>query len=149
MSVALERDHTYAMFDRIEQIEDVADTLTVTDPRRRKLESVVADELSGAAFVRPVIAADLLGLTEKTVRTWVREGVLLAQQERSRLLLDPVRLHEVRYLVRKLRAAGQNHRLLDEVYRQLADAAVLDRDDLQESMAQMRRGQGRVVRGAA
>lgn len=149
MSVALERDHVYALFERIEQIEDVAGTLTVTDPRRRTLESVVTGELSGAAFVRPVIAADLLGLTEKTVRTWVDEGVLVAQTERSRLLLDPVRLHEVRSLVRKLRAAGKNRRLLDEVHRQLVDTAVLDRADLQESMAQMRRRQGRAVRGAS
>jgi hypothetical protein len=35
--------------------------------------------------------------------------------------------------------------LLDEVYRRLSDTTLLDRDDLRASLAQMGRGEGRVV----
>lgn len=75
--------------------------------------------------------------------------MLTARTERPRLLLDAARLHDVLHLVGELRAAGQNRGLLEEVYRRLADAALLDRDDLAVSLEQMRRGEGRVVRGVA
>ena len=53
-----------------------------------------------------------------------------------------------RHLVGDLRRAGQKRGLLDEVFRRLADDALAERDDLAESLAQMRRGAGRVVRPA-
>ncbi len=149
MSVDVEHERTDALFTRIEQIEGVADTLPTADPRRRTLQAVVEDELAAANPVRPVIAASLLGLTEKTVRAWVDEGVLVARTTSPRLLLDPARLNEVRRVVRELQAAGKNRRLLDEVYRRLADAALRDRQDLQQAITEMRHGRGRIVRGAA
>ncbi len=149
MAVQVERDRVSALFSRVEQIEDVANTLAADDPRRRTLSIVVRQELSAAEAVRPVIAAALLELTEKTVRAWVQEGVLTARTERPRLLLDPSRLHDVWHLVRELKAAGRHRGLLDEVYHRLADAALLERGDLQASLEQMRRGEGRVVRGVA
>ena len=36
--------------------------------------------------------------------------------------------------------------LLDQVWRRLEDAALLGRDDLRDSLDQMRRGEGRVLR---
>jgi hypothetical protein len=54
----------------------------------------------------------------------------------------------VSHLVGDLRRAGQKRGLLDEVFRRLADDALAERDDLAESLAQMRRGAGRVVRPA-
>lgn len=147
MPVDVENDRVYALFSRVEQIEDVANTLPADDPRRHTLSVVVREELSAADPVRPIIAAGLLELTEKTVRAWVHQGILTARTERPRLLLDPARLHEVRRLVRELKAAGKNRGLLDEVYQRLADTALRDREDLQASLTQMRRGQGRVVRG--
>lgn len=149
MSVNVEQDRVYALFSRVEQIEDVADTLPADDPRRRTLAAVARQELSAADPVRPIIAAGLLELTEKTVRAWVSEGVLTARVERPRLLLDPGRLHDVLHLVRELKAAGKSRGLLDEVYRRLADAALLEREDLRVSLEQMRRGEGRVVRDGA
>ncbi len=149
MPVEVEQGRVAALFSRVEQIEDVANTLAADDPRRRTLSHVVRQELSAAEAVRPVIAAGLLELTEKTVRAWVHEGVLTARTERPRLLLDPARLHDVWHLVRELKAAGQHRGLLDEVYHRLADAALLEREDLQLGLEQMRRGEGRVVRGVA
>jgi hypothetical protein len=49
-------------------------------------------------------------------------------------------------LVSGLRAAGQDRDLLDQVWRRLEDATLLDRDDLRDSLGQMRRGEGRVLR---
>jgi len=148
VAVQVEQDRVAALFSRVEQIEDVANTLAADDPRRRTLSYVVRQELSAAEAVRPVIAAALLGLTEKTVRTWVHEGVLTARTERPRLLLDPSRLHDVWHLVRELEAAGQHRGLLEELYHRLADAALLEREDLQASLEQMRRGEGHQVAAA-
>jgi hypothetical protein len=62
------------------------------------------------------------------------------------LLLDLQSVHEVRHIVQDLRALGKDRDLLDEVWRRLSDAALLDRSDLGESIEQMRRGEGRVLR---
>ena len=92
---------------------------------------------------RPVIRAELLGVSEKTVRAWTQEGVLKqAAGPSSRILLDAERVHEVLRLVKDLRAAGKTVGLLDEVHRRLVDATWLDRGDLTESLEQMRRGEG-------
>jgi hypothetical protein len=96
--------------------------------------------------IRPVIAARLLGLSEKTVRAWTEAGVLTVAQRSPRLLLDVRSVHAVSHLVSELRAAGQNRDLLDQVWRRLEDAALLDRDDLRENLAQMRHGEGHVLR---
>jgi hypothetical protein len=55
-------------------------------------------------------------------------------------------VHAISHIIRELRSLGKDRDLLDEVWRRLADAALLERDDLQESIEQMRRGQGRVLR---
>ena len=80
--------------------------------------------------------------------TRAAEGVLTMHQHRPRLFLDADRLHRVSHLVADLRRAGRTRGLLDEVYRRLADDALAGRDDLAESLAEMRRGVGRVVRSA-
>jgi hypothetical protein len=146
MALAMEAEQTRQLLDRVETLEAVAATLARKDPRRAQLLRVVRDELAGAAPVRPVVAAEILQLTEKTVREWAAEGVLLVSQERPRLLLDADRLHQVSHLVADLRTAGKTRGLLDEVYRRLADDALARRDDLAESVRQMQRGEGRVVR---
>jgi hypothetical protein len=146
MTVATEARRTRSLLDRLNRVEQVAQTLPDNDPRRAVLLSTVEQALADADPVRPVVAADLLHFTEKTVREWAREGVLRVHQERPRLLLDAARLHEIARLVHDLRQAGRSRGLLDEVHRRLADWALLDREDLTESLEQMRLGQGRVVR---
>ena len=47
---------------------------------------------------------------------------------------------------RDLRALGRDRDLLDAVWRRLSDAALLERPDLGESIEQMRRGEGQVLR---
>ncbi|MFD1151021.1 hypothetical protein [Saccharothrix hoggarensis] len=146
MSVATEAARIRDLFDQIEEIEEVASSLSEDDERRRKLHGVVAKALRTAPPVRPVVAGELLELTEKTVKAWAREGVLAIHSQEPRMLLDAVRLHEVLHVVSDLRRAGKNRALLDEVHRRLSDSALLDRDDLATSLEQMHRGEGRVVR---
>lgn len=146
MSVATERHRIQELFAQVEGIEAVAGTLARKDERRGRLLEIAESLVVTAGAIRPVIAASLLGLSDKTVRTWTEEGVLTAAGQGPNLTLDPSRVHEVMHLVRDLRAAGHDRNLLDAVWHRLSDQALLDRDDLRESIDQMRRGEGRVVR---
>lgn len=148
MSVATEAAQIRDLFETIEEIESVASSLAEDDERRRRLDGVVARTLRQAPPVRPVVAGELLDLTEKTVKAWAREGVLAIHSQEPRMLLDTVRLHEVLHLVADLRRAGKTRGLLDEVHRRLSDQSLLDRADLATSLDEMRSGRGRVVRTA-
>ncbi|MFC6089241.1 hypothetical protein [Saccharothrix lopnurensis] len=123
MSVATEAARIRDLFEQVQEIEEVASSLSEDDERRLKLNGVVAKALRGAPPVRPVVAGELLALTEKTVKAWAREGVLAVHSREPRLLLDPTRLHEVLHVVADLRRAGRARGLLDEVHRRLGDQA--------------------------
>ena len=145
-AVAAETTRAVELMERVETLESVARSLPERDDRRSRLLRLVEKDLATAAPRRPRVAAQLLALSEKTVRAWVEAGVLLAADTNSpRLLLDVERVHDVLHLVSDLRAAGANAGLLDEVHRRLADASWLDRADLAESLEQMRRGEGHVI----
>jgi hypothetical protein len=146
MTIAVEEKRLRSLFERVEVVEDVARTLPEDDERRARLLAVSDSALAEEGTIRPVIAARLLGLSEKTVRAWAAAGVLTVTQRSPRLLLDVRSVHAVRHLVSELRAVGQDRDLLDQVWRRLEDAALLDREDLRESLDQMRRGEGRVLR---
>jgi len=141
--VAYESGQASDLIARVEMLERIAESLPAEDDRRLALLGLVEKDLASAPPLRPRIAAELLGLSEKTVRAWTEEGVLKpAAGPSSRLLLDVERVHDVLRLVNDLRAAGKTHGLLDEVHRRLVDATWLDREDLTESLEQMRRGEG-------
>jgi hypothetical protein len=146
MSIAIEEKRIRGAFDRAEAVEDVARTLPEDDERRARLLAVSTATLSDGGAIRPVIAARLLGLSEKTVWAWAAQGAIAVAQRKPRLLLDPQSVHLVSHIVRELREHGKDRDLLDEVWRQLNDSALLERADLRESIEQMRRGQGRVLR---
>jgi DNA-binding transcriptional MerR regulator len=146
MTIAVEEKRVRSLFERVEAVEEVAETLADGDERRSKLLAVSNAALAEEGTIRPVIAARLLGLSEKTVRAWAAEGVLVIAQRTPRLLLDVQSVHAISHIIRELRSVGKDRDLLDEVWRRLADAALLERDDLQESIEQMRQGQGRVLR---
>ena len=146
MTIAVEERRLRGLFERVEVVEDVARTLPEDDERRTRLLAVSDSALAEEGTIRPVIAARLLGLSEKTVRAWAAAGVLAVAGHSPRLLLDVRSVHAVSHLLSELRAAGQDRDLLDQVWRRLEDAALLDRDDLRDSLDQMRRGEGRVLR---
>lgn len=145
MSAATEERTLLSTLQRVEEIEQVADRLREIDPAGRDaLQRVVAETLTAVPPMRPSVAAKILGLSEKTVRTWASEGVLRPVAGKT-VKVDARRLHEVLHLVHELRDAGQTRGLLDAVHRRLVDEAVLNRADLAESLEQMRRGEGRVL----
>jgi DNA-binding transcriptional MerR regulator len=146
VTIAFEEQRIRNLFERIEEVEDVANSLPEADERRRRLLSMSNATLAEEATIRPVIAARLLGLSEKTIRAWADQGVLAVSQRAPRLLLDVMSVHEVSHLIRELRAVGRDRDLLDEVWHRLNDDTLADRDDFRESLSQMRRGQGRILR---
>jgi DNA-binding transcriptional MerR regulator len=146
MTIAIEEERIRSLFDRVETVEEVALTLPEDDERRGKLLAVSLATLADEGTVRPVIAARLLGLSEKTVRAWAAQGVLTVAQRTPRLLLDLQSVHMVSHIIRELRALGKDRDLLDEVWRRLNDAALLDRPELRDSISQMLRGEGRILR---
>ena len=146
MSVAAEKEQTERLLANVEAIEEVAGTLPSGAPGRDKLYDVADNLLASAMPIRPVVAADLLDLTEKTVRAWASEGVLLVSEQEPTMRLEPRRVHEVLHLVREIRRIGRTRGLLDEVHRRLSDQALLEREDLAESLDQVVLGEGTVVR---
>ncbi len=149
MSVATEEQRIRNLFERVETIEEVASTLPENDDRRARLLTVSRDALAEEGTVRPVIAAKILGLSEKTVRAWAAAGLLSARQRSPRLLLDVPSVHEVSHVLREIRADGLDRELLEHVWRRLEDQALLDRADLRESIEQMQHGDVVVLRPLA
>jgi len=146
MSVAAEKEQTERLLANVEAIEEVAGTLPSGAPGRSKLYDVAERTGIFIGGRDALVAADLLDLTEKTVRAWASEGVLLVSEQEPTMRLEPRRVHEVMHLVREIRRIGRTRGLLDEVHRRLTDQALLERDDLVESLDQVVRGEGTVVR---
>jgi hypothetical protein len=146
MTIAAEENRIRKLLERVEVVEDVANSLDENDERRSRLLAVSEATLADEGRIRPVIAARLLGLSERTVRAWAEAGVLRIVSQEPRLMLDLVSVHAVVHLLQELRAAGKDRDLLDAVWHRLSDQATLDREDLRESMQQMREGNGRVLR---
>ena len=146
MTVTVEEQRVRALFEAADKAENVAHSLPEGDERRSDLLDVSHAVLAEVATVRVVIAARILGLSEKTIRTWADQGVLAVAEREPRLLLDAASVHEISHFIRQLRAAGKNRDLLDEIGRRLHDQALTEQDDFQESLAQLRRGEGVILR---
>ena len=146
MSVSTEEQRIRNLFERVETIEEVAVTLPEGDDRRARLLALTHEALAEEATVRPVIAAKILGLSEKTVRAWADAGLLATRQRSPRLLLDVPSVHRVSHVLRELREEGLDRDLLQHVWHRLEDQALLDREDLRESISQLQRGDVVVLR---
>jgi hypothetical protein len=140
-TIEQEESQVRDLFDRVDAVVEVASDIEGDHPGQAEtLFKVSRDALAHASPVRVPIAARLLLVSDKTVRAWANEGVLVTYRQRPRLLLDAERLYEVLHFVLELRAMGQNRDLLASLWQRLQDEALLDRDDLQDSLAQMRAG---------
>jgi hypothetical protein len=149
MSVSTEEQRIRNLFERVETIEEVAVTLPQGDDRRERLLAVSRDALAEEAIVRPVIAARILGLSEKTVRAWADAGLLATTQRSPRLLLDVPSVHRVSHVLRELREQGLERDLLGHVWHRLEDQALLDRKYLRDSVDQLLNGDVVVLRPLA
>jgi hypothetical protein len=139
----MEREETAVrdLFARVDEVLDVAHSIEGERPREAaRLVHVSQGALSAAEPVRVPIAARILLVSDKTVRAWVEDGLLTSRTVRPRLLLDAERLHTVLHFLDDLRAAGQDRDFRDNLWHRLQDAALLDRVDLTESLAEMNAG---------
>ena len=147
MTVTIEENRVINLFDRVERLEAVADADNILADQRRDILEVAHQALLECEPIRVTIAAQLLNLSRKTVEAWAKEGLLMAAiGDHKRLVLDAQRLHEVLHLVKNLRAQGRDRNLIEAVWYRLSDQALGEREDFKESVEQMKRGEGRVVR---
>lgn len=114
--------------------EDDAD-----DARRRALDALrrrLADRDRGAKISE---AAEILGVSAPTVRSWVEAGILEEVADGgSPKRVELLGLADVKRLVDMLREQGQNRDLLAAVYRRLRDDAAVASPGLEESLADSR-----------
>lgn len=139
----MEREETAVrdLFARVDDVLDVARSIEDERPREAaRLVHASLGALSSAEPVRVPVAARILLVSDKTVRAWAEDGLLTPRTVRPRLLLDPERLHTVLRFLVDLRAAGQDRDFRDILWNKLRDEALLDREDLAESLSQMNAG---------
>lgn len=130
------------LFARVKAVEDIAGRLQDEYPAEAgELLEVARGALADAAPVSSVVAANLLSVSETTVRAWVRAGVLRRAPGPGARALDPARLREVVLLAADLRRHGERRDLREALWRRLQDDALAQREDLAESLAQMQAGE--------
>ncbi|MEU6688127.1 hypothetical protein [Streptomyces sp. NPDC046832] len=133
-------DQVKGIFGRVEEIEEVVEDLADREPDAvARLQRVASSALASAGPVSLRVAAELLDLSVRTVTTWADQGVLEIVAHRPKRV-DPVQLHKVKHVVEELRAAGRNRDLVTAVWHRLQDQAVIEREDLAESLEQFRSG---------
>jgi hypothetical protein len=139
----MEREETAVrdLFARVDDVLDVAHSIEGERPQEAaRLVHASHGALSSAEPVRVPIAARILLVSDKTVRSWAEDGLLTPRAVRPRLLLDAERLHTVLRFLYDLRAAGQDRDFRDNLWNRLQDEALLDRADLAESLSEMNAG---------
>ncbi|ACZ90439.1 hypothetical protein [Streptosporangium roseum] len=138
----LEERAALALFDQAQRLDGVAASTHETGTRDTVRE-VVQDLLAHAEPVRATIASKILGVDEKTVRAWVKEGLLIPVKGKPRLMLEAERLYAVATLVQDLRRGGRTRNLVESVWRRLQDRGLLEDDQLIGGLRQMEQGEGR------
>jgi hypothetical protein len=109
------------LFNRIDNLDEVAYSFPDHDDRCERLLEVVDATLAEEAPIRPTVAASLLDVDEKTVREWADNGVLTIAARRPRLVLDPTSVYEISRLIRDLRSMDDDQELLDEMWHGITD----------------------------
>lgn len=119
------------------------------DIAARTTDEATADELDGEAWglvdrqgpVRLSFAAEVLGVSDTAVRTWIDEGALdEVEGERGPRRVTFASVVELREILDELRAAGQDRNLLSAAVRRLEGEALGGSERFAESARQMRSG---------
>ncbi|MFE4360432.1 hypothetical protein [Kitasatospora sp. NPDC056800] len=126
---------------------DAAVSATEAGDSPGAIEHIEAAKTSIFEDARPVrvsVAAQILGLSRRTVDGWAEAGLLTLVESPGTTvkMVDPRGLYEVKVLVDDLRAAGKKRGLAEAVWQRLQDQRVLEDLRLQESLEQVRRGEG-------
>lgn len=131
-----------ATFDAVDKLDEQAVVIEQTLPEQaREIQSVMSSMLSWVPPLGAVQASKILQVDRKTITHWAEQGLLVEVDDGTpRRKFDPLRVHQVRHVVRQLREAGRSRNLLDAIWFRLEDQAVLEREDLARSLQQMRDG---------
>jgi hypothetical protein len=125
-------------FITLQQLADHED-----DPDRRRSLNTASSRLAADRGVKVSEAAQMLGLSQPTVRSWIESGVLDSVAGTTPARVDMLSLAAVKQAVDLLRAHGQDRNLLIAVMRRLRDRAVLEGEGVRQGFDDL--AAGRVV----
>lgn len=93
-------------------------------------------------------ASERLGVSEPTIRSWVKRGALSTVPKASPMQIEPESLHQVSRVLTELRERGQDLDWLQTVADLLHDREACETDALRKGISQLKRGQLELVRGS-
>ncbi len=101
----------------------------------------VLSSVEHAPGVSVAAASERLGVSEPTIRSWVKRGALQAVPKAGPTQVDPESLHRVARALAELRERGQDRVWLAAVVDELHDREARQGDELREGISQLKRGQ--------
>lgn len=144
MTVSQERElvtRTVSLLDSLDEVEEVEPSVRANPRSHRILEEMRRMQVRALPALRISAAAEVLGVTEPTVRLWTDEGLLQEVERHPVRRVSAQSVLRVRPIVTALRRHGRKRNLLEAIFAQLSDELQLEADGLQESLEQMRRGE--------
>lgn len=115
---------------------------TWDDRRMRALGEAVNGVVAASRPYRACVAADVLQVSEKTVRRWASEGILEVATTKPRLTLTAESVTEVLGILDELRELGRRADLTSLIWYRLQDRELSSNPDLALSLKQMRERAG-------
>lgn len=109
----------------------------------RRIDDAVArlDRVASVPAGLPVAeAAGYLGVSEPTIRTWMRRGVLGRVADTKPVLVERVSLRKVHGVLEALRERGQDREWLRAFVDYVHDLAVIRSPEVQRGLAEMEAG---------
>ena len=86
-------------------------------------------------------ASQRLGVSEPTIRSWVKRGALETVPDSRPIQIEPESLHRVNRALAELRERGQDRDWLQALVDRLHDRDARGNDALRKGLAQLKRGQ--------
>lgn len=120
---AIEKGHPDAALDALDEAEGVLISVKHTPG------------------VSVAAAGEQLGVSEPTVRNWVKRGALSAVPKARPMQIEPESLHRVNRALAELRERGQDRDWLQAVVDYLHDREARESDAVQRGIARVKRGQ--------
>lgn len=120
---AIENGHSDAALDALDEAQEVLISVKHTPG------------------VSVAAASEQLGVSEPTIRSWIKRGVLSAVPKASPIQIEPESLHRVSRALAELRERGQDRDWLQAVVDYLHDREARKSDALQKGISQLKRGE--------
>lgn len=146
--MATKHDRVLASF--LVGLDDVVEELSVVSDRQRQGElaqqlMAMGEQLkqaapSAARGVPVAEAAQYLGVSEPTVRLWVKRGALASLAGSKPVLIEHESLRLVGRAVRELRAMGEDREWLDGVVRYVEDMTDRSSPSVRQGLQEMAEG---------